>query len=953
MEQISLMEWNQLGRIECLAHYENVLFIGSSDGHLFQFGLGANGAPSESGSLANARTTSSPCGSHAHSSNDSFFSFAESEPRQLSKVKLSKNAIAHIEIDSQRHLMFLLVDGSVSMFALEKQRTSAAHAVSNVSWNFKLNFICVLKETKGCSGFALNLGDAYDSFRGRIVCVIKKRSLTLLKYWKDGEASMGVARAEYQREFKLPLPEQIQNVVWVNQYIFLALKTISVAISSSTGQQDNSMLSSLSLHNLIADDKTKYLPASKILGPFVHPQGEFPTETTLFMEFCFPFLVSCSAKHVEVFNLYEQSVINKYKLASRPVLTYCDPTHIILVLKGRVMVYEPPSIGTQIRSMINDNRILQAFGMFEKTFRGSEEDKMNAIAHYKEEAGFACFFRTRYKEAFNYFSESNIDIRDIIYYFSDLTPDSFIHQPSTVKGDLKKKIKETILSRGQDPSDARVAIRLKQAKKSLLQYLEKMRRVDVDPSKQHELKAQQAIDYALCYLYLKEVKNYGELKQLLRHDNNCVFEDVAPLFDNNAVFQAFLCWSKDKRQDALNILRDVGDGKLLEDSTKTNGVQETVELLVESNDHNLIFMYAPHAFEIDDTVAVNMFTNTAVTADPDRVVEFLSLLPSDIQRTYLEFLIFEKKNEEERYHNELIFNYIKSIEVLKPPVYLPHGVRVIAGMEGGTLGQLRSNLLTLLSGEQTFYNSSKVLRRLQSTSLYEEMIVLFRASDNHQASLKLLVHNIEDFEWAERYCIEVHEEEKEGLREQIAQNPSTQLEERLTKLDHNPYFLILLDICFHSQPRNEQLGVFLLKNHAKEIDPIACLGIIPDKMTLSELLVYLRQSVQHTYDREKQSELIYNLQNMNHIQHESLLARGLSRRVIIKENSMCPVCSKAIGSSSVVAIFPSQQMPVLHLKCCNKKTLHKHPITGRDFCVFEQPIRVSETAVLQPKPTLL
>jgi hypothetical protein len=55
-------------------------------------------------------------------------------------------------------------------------------------------------------------------------------------------------------------------------------------------------------------------------------------------------------------------------------------------------------------------------------------------------AGFACFFKARFKEAMEHFHRSKIDPRELIHFFDDLKPKSWSYVPKHGKStDLKER----------------------------------------------------------------------------------------------------------------------------------------------------------------------------------------------------------------------------------------------------------------------------------------------------------------------------------------------------------------------------------------------------------------------------------------------------------------------------------------------------------------------------------
>ena len=419
----------------------------------------------------------------------------------------------------------------------------------------------------------------------------------------------------------------------------------------------------------------------------------------------------------------------------------------------------------------------------------------------------------------------------------------------------------------------------------------------------------------------------------------------------------------------------LGEGKLKETSTTTNGVEETIEILSELEDEDLVLEFAQWAFETDETSSIQVFMSKRRKKrfNPQRVLNFLTNFPPDLQRVYLEYLIAAEKNEEERYHTKLILNYINALIILKPTKYLPFGVRLEAGRENGLLGEVRGRLIFMLE-HTVIYNKYKVLSKLQKTQLHEETLVLYRKIQNHEEALKLLVFKIQDFEWAERYCVDCYKEiiqkrafkeeqeiqvmlqndKKEGNLTEHTNEPKE--EKKPTKKleileEHNPLFLTLLKICLYPEagfPKNEGFALHILKMHAKNIDPMKVLSLLPEDLLVGKIGDFLRQAMQASTDRLRNTMIIYNMSKIRHIHTKVAFAKGNSRRVVVGEdNCICPVCDKAIDATSVFVVLPD--LSYVHFKCSNKNNINMHPTTGRNF--VNLPVSfddVSEANILHP-----
>lgn len=202
---------------------------------------------------------------------------------------------------------------------------------------------------------------------------------------------------------------------------------------------------------------------------------------------------------------------------------------------------------------------------------------------------------------------------------------------------------------------------------------------------------------------------------------------------------------------------------------------------------------------------------------------------------------------------------------------------------------------------------------------------------------------VQDFEWAEKYCMDVHA--MKGFSEQ----------------DVNPVWITLLEICVDRLASNPapqpflykkdlgQFALYILNKHAKNIDPIHSLNLLPTNMKLTTLDFFTQQVcvstkttnilqiIRSSHFRQRQYNVLQNMSKIHLMKCRSLVSKGVSQRIVIKANSLCPVCRKHIGEQSVFVVYPDNT--VVHVKCADK-TKQIHPVSGLKFNRF--PVSLQE-----------
>ena len=278
-----------------------------------------------------------------------------------------------------------------------------------------------MEATRGATCYAIN-----KNFSHELVAVVK-RKMVVYDYREH---------TEVVREIKVPGNDNVVGVEWMKKTICLGFKSKHVMLNYQTGEVDED-LQKLQLTNIVSDEYSIYGCFVKIIGMTSGIQWK---ETPLIVSICFPFLLGISKNHIEVYNMYEK----RFDETLENNKAFMSSDHIQKVFtanKDSVYLLTPKPIDQHISDLIDKMRLLEAFGLFEKTFQGTKKEKERKLYIYEQQAGFACFFRTRFKEAFAHFNKSRIDPREILFYFKDLVEPTSIFVSQKSKGDLKEKSK--------------------------------------------------------------------------------------------------------------------------------------------------------------------------------------------------------------------------------------------------------------------------------------------------------------------------------------------------------------------------------------------------------------------------------------------------------------------------------------------------------------------------------
>ncbi|KAF8246506.1 hypothetical protein K440DRAFT_631990 [Wilcoxina mikolae CBS 423.85] len=239
-----------------------------------------------------------------------------------------------------------------------------------------------------------------------------------------------------------------------------------------------------------------------------------------------------------------------------------------------------------------------------------------------------------------------------------------------------------------------------------------------------------------------------------------------------------------------------------------------------------------------------------VKFEPSKVLEMFREHAPDAVRPYVEYLVVKKKNS--AYTNELIFLYLddlitalsepqasetlqtsyESYRALESPKPTYHEFVVDnSPQEASALWwHNRMRLLELL-GEESGYDVTKVFNIVEKYRdvLVPEMVILHGRSSDHASALKLLTHNLKDFDTAINYCLHG------GLS--ISQT-RTIITERKEQCE---LFTILLNEFLKLEDVSERIGQTsnLLNKFGGWLDVTHVLSVIPDSWSIEILKGFL------------------------------------------------------------------------------------------------------------------
>ncbi|XP_028995895.1 transforming growth factor-beta receptor-associated protein 1 [Betta splendens] len=463
------------------------------------------------------------------------------------------------------------------------------------------------------------------------------------------------------------------------------------------------------------------------LGVFVMETGicqrpplQWPQEV-LAAGVCFPYIVALQPQALCVYSLLDQQ--HKLTLGlsgARGLLPVPDG---VLVFTDRdISSLRLVPLEEQIQALVElesfEEALLLLDGVHSRRPIDSYKERQKAITCL---AGFAHFYQEGFSEARDLFIKGELDPREIIHLFPGMR--------SLLCGDFQPQYDGVNKGRAlqvlwQDDSSA------------LHRYLaflgEFLRAVS---STERGLRCGKEVDSALLRLYT-ELGDAENLQQLAEMPNKCLLDHCVPVLEQHNRYFALgsLYQSHGKHTNAIETWVKIADG-FYKDPSCSDVYGHIVWTLSRLQDREAVWEFAEWTVRRNQEMGVRIFTLRPLDAQLE-VLDVLALLEKYPRALilYLEFLIHDLNNEEERHHSRLALAYVSQ-----------------ALHEEADLRATRGKLQQLL-WESRFYDVSAVHERVKSTALHvEEAIVLSRAGD-HARALQVLVHQERDVRAAEAFC---------------------------------------------------------------------------------------------------------------------------------------------------------------------------------------------------------
>ncbi|XP_059173340.1 vam6/Vps39-like protein [Physella acuta] len=611
------------------------------------------------------------------------------------------------------------------------------------------------------------------------------------------------------------------------------------------------------------------------------------SEIPIAMEHIPPYLIAILPKYVEVRTIEPKLMIQNISLPKARLI--CQGSGSIYVASQNT-VWRLAAIpnSQQIQQLLQIKEFELALKLAELA-EEPENKKETRIRNIKNLHAFDLFCKRRFEESLTLFAKLGTDPSHVIGLYPNLLPEDYRKKleypekvPEVTGGEYEKGIMSLIEY-------------LTQKRNELMKDVDKEMSTTaiVEGNKTINSRKQlsQIIDTTLLKCYLQT--NDALVAPLLRlKDNNCHVEESERVLKKKEKFSELIILYEKKglHQKALSLLMK----QAARPESSLKGHERTVQYLQHlGKEHiNLIFEYAEWVLKQFPEDGLKIFTEDLPeieTLPRDQVLDYLEKISEDLTIPYLEYIIIDRKDQTEEFHNRLVDAYRDKVQKLRQEHIhsLPEGHRPNEiGYERGELGEYRKKLVSFLHKSQ-FYIPERLLTRFPTDGFHEERAILLGRLGRHEQALSIYIHTLKDIGRAKEYCANNYDRDKEGKKD--------------------VYYLLFkmflktptIEDTVDARVEHTQLdnALNLLAENATKIDTAKALEILPSGTKLKDILTFLENVMENQAVRRRSNQILKSMLYAENLQVTEHLIHKQSVKINVTDEDMCRSCKRRIGQS--------------------------------------------------------
>ncbi|BFZ03908.1 hypothetical protein BsWGS_06948 [Bradybaena similaris] len=845
IERVKLMSDKAKTQIECLDVCGKNIYIGTNDCFVVHYSI-------EEKLHANGRIT-----------------FVTD--KQGHKFLVVKKPVVQLRAASALNRIMVLCDATLTLLNM-----------------FDLEPIVTGAKVKGVACFCINENPVRTNpFSVEICVALKRKMIQLYTVTED--------RLMHLRD--VSLPEQALVVGVDGIFVCAALASQYCMIDTDSGHiTDLFPIDPDQIHPIIKRiSKEEFLlNGPNALGIFVTSAGvsQRPpmqwSDGLTAVSFVHPYILAMNDEFITVHSILDQQ--QKQAIPFQGGVFLGDFDGRIFVASCReIYALLPIPFEKQIQALLADKRVQEALDLARNANKtGMTRDKfLKMFKRIQQQAAFIEFSQQHLEEAGQLFQEGAIDVREIISLYPHYLPTNANFTRSVPP--LHEIADINQLSRSDE--------QVKAAYKHFLQsFLEDIRGTNLAHGYKRE------IDVALLKLYAESAPE--KLSELISVDTGCDLNDCVEWLEKYQRLHALglLYQQHGEYERALAVWTRLVDSSTSDPSFP--GLEFVVEFLARLPDHELLWKYVDWVLEKDEELGVRIFTdrpsNEALSERlrPETVVDYLHRFPRAVI-TYLEYLVFQRRLEKEKYHTHLAVLYMEAVLKLMET----------SSSKQEELDIARSKLRHMLQ-MSNLYRVQLILGKAKEKGLHAECAILYGKLEEHEKALRILVHKLKDYGAAENYCLVNSEGKEAGYCKRL----------------FHTLLGVYLDPTYQRRDMLVAPAMALLNSSMAEFDTVKVLQLLPDSWSVGLLSQFLARAVRTSLHNCRMTRIQRMMARGENLLVKQAFIEIQRDAIVLSDERLCAVCNRAFNNPSFVR-YPNGV--VTHVHCAKNKYIC--PVSGKLF----------------------
>eukprot|EP00123_Amoebidium_parasiticum_P004684 comp15977_c0_seq1/m.13392 comp15977_c0_seq1/g.13392 ORF comp15977_c0_seq1/g.13392 comp15977_c0_seq1/m.13392 type:complete len:878 (-) comp15977_c0_seq1:252-2885(-) len=848
-----------VGDVEALAAHGNLLYVGTSKGHLTVYDVSPGAEPH----LLETRTN------------------------------FTRKAITQLEVFPEHNLLLCLSDGYVNVHDLQTHMLLSQVTKSRGTVLFSCQSKPALTQQVPEVPARPTQGEL------RLACVLRRHLVIL-----DWSGSTFVETKTFN------LPDAARSVVWCannlcigfrREYIMMNALTGGIQDLFPTGRNQETLITRVDDFELLLskDNASIFIGYDgKPTRQFVVQWSDIPTSMDIVSGYCVALLPRC----IEVRTLQTHSVVQTLEMkavkyivrakSTRGSMDILAPAYISV--NNNVWMLSPVPLDIQIDYLLEAQEFEEALYLAERLEDGPhKEERLMQVRHLNAEH---LLEQHKFEEAMNLFIQNDADPKMVIGYYPSLLPEEVkmsAQFPTTIANLSGEDLQNSIFA----------LISFLSSKRDALDRAERDGMPITDEIRENRM----VIDTYLLKCFVAVSPH--NLQKLLKRPNHCNISESEKCLKQNKRIKDLLTLYEYKglHRKALVLLQEQSS----DPSSELSGVQHSVSYMQHLLPDNLdlVLEFSWWILQTHPQEGLRIFTSPAPTAtgEPavltnqmhERILAHIETIAPGLARDYLEYMVKVENDPNPKYHNKLVISYVQAMmPLLRTYRASLNGAKAVeAGNEPGELGPLRRKLLEFLDTSQ-HYDAALMLQGTLFNELLEEKAALYGKIGRHEKALVIYAHTLDNPGLALSYCNRVHDPDNEATCD---------------------VYLSLLKVYLNPPAGREpmmQAAIQLLVENGGRIDTIKALELLPEDTLLAPLFPFLEAILQSTSKRKRQDQILKSLRKAEHLQVQDQLIHYRQGVVMVNHERMCHVCKKRLGISAV-AVYPNGA--TVHFACMKDK----------------------------------